>query len=104
MSHQVLAWLKRAVMYEIYPQSFADSDGIGDLRGIIDRLKYLQWLGADALWLNPCFASPMRDAGYDVSDYLLIAPRSKMIRAGWKPRGCGGRSEAGSTMFTLTRH
>ena len=68
-------WLRRAVAYEIYPQSFADSngDGIGDLPGIIDRLDYLAWLGVDVLWLNPCFASPMRDAGYDVSDYFAIA-------------------------------
>jgi len=70
-------WLRRAIAYEIYPQSFSDSgaDGIGDLQGIIDRLDYLAWLGVDLLWLNPCFASPMRDAGYDVSDYLRIAPR-----------------------------
>jgi glycosidase len=73
----VAEWLRRAIAYEIYPQSFADSDadGIGDLPGIIDRLGYLAWLGVDLLWLNPCFASPMRDAGYDVSDYLRIAPR-----------------------------
>ena len=64
-------------MYEIYPQSFSDSDGdgIGDLPGIVQRLDYLAWLGVDSLWLNPCFASPMRDAGYDVSDYLTVAPR-----------------------------
>jgi glycosidase len=70
-------WLRRAVAYEIYPQSFSDSngDGIGDLPGIVERLDYLAWLGVDVLWLNPCFASPMRDAGYDVSDYFAIAPR-----------------------------
>ena len=74
---RVPGWLASTVMYEIYPQSFADSDadGIGDLRGIIGRLDYLSWLGVDSLWLNPCFASPMRDAGYDVSDYLSVAPR-----------------------------
>lgn len=70
-------WLRDAVVYEIYPQSFADSDGdgIGDLRGVIDRLDHLSWLGVDTIWLNPCFASPFVDAGYDVSDYLRIAPR-----------------------------
>lgn len=74
---RVPGWLRSAVAYEIYPQSFADSngDGIGDLRGLIGRLEYLAWLGVDVLWLNPCFASPMGDAGYDVSDYLAIAPR-----------------------------
>jgi glycosidase len=70
-------WLSDAVIYEIYPQSFADSngDGIGDLQGVRDRLDYLQWLGVNVIWFNPCFASPFRDAGYDVSDYVTIAPR-----------------------------
>jgi len=70
-------WLRDAVIYEIYPQSFADSngDGIGDLRGVIDHLDHLSWLGVDTIWFNPCFASPFVDAGYDVSDYLRIAPR-----------------------------
>ena len=70
-------WLADAVIYEIYPQSFADSngDGIGDLPGVRSRLDYLQWLGVDVIWFNPCFASPFRDAGYDVADYLSIAPR-----------------------------
>ena len=71
------AWLSDAVLYQVYPQSFADSngDGIGDLRGLADRLDYLSWLGVTALWLNPCFASPMRDAGYDVADYFTVDPR-----------------------------
>ncbi len=70
-------WLNDAVFYEIYPQSFADSngDGIGDLRGVIDHLDHLVWLGVDAIWFNPLFASPFVDAGYDVSDYLRVAPR-----------------------------
>ena len=73
----VPSWLSDAVLYQIYPQSFADSngDGIGDLRGITEHLDYLAWLGVTAVWLNPCFVSPMRDAGYDVADYLAIAPR-----------------------------
>ena len=70
-------WLADAVLYEIYPQSFADAngDGIGDLRGVIDHLDHLSWLGVDTIWFNPCFASPFVDAGYDVADYLRIAPR-----------------------------
>ncbi len=70
-------WLADAVFYEIYPQSFADSngDGIGDLRGVIEHLDHLAWLGVDAIWFNPLFASPFVDAGYDVSDYLRVAPR-----------------------------
>lgn len=71
------AWLADAVIYEIYPQSFADSDGdgIGDLTGALQHLDYLQWLGVDVIWFNPCFDSPFRDAGYDIRDYLRIAPR-----------------------------
>ena len=70
-------WLRDAVLYEVYPQSFADSDadGVGDLRGVIERLDHIASLGVDTLWFNPCFASPFVDAGYDVSDYLRIAPR-----------------------------
>jgi len=70
-------WLNDAVLYQIYPQCFADSngDGIGDLRGIAEHLDYLGWLGVTAVWLNPCFVSPMRDAGYDVADYFTIDPR-----------------------------
>ena len=71
------AWLKDAVFYEIYPQSFYDSngDGIGDIPGIISKLDYICSLGANALWINPCFDSPFKDAGYDVRDYKKVAPR-----------------------------
>jgi len=70
-------WYQDAVIYQIYPQSFQDTngDGIGDLPGITRRLDYLQYLGVDALWLCPIFESPFTDAGYDVSDYMRIAPR-----------------------------
>ena len=59
-------WLKDAVFYEIYPQSFYDTngDGIGDLKGIIEKLDYIKELGCNALWINPCFDSPFKDAGY----------------------------------------
>ena len=70
-------WLDKAIFYQIYPQSFYDTngDGIGDIPGIIQKLDYLQWLGINAIWVNPCFVSPFQDAGYDVSDYYRIAPR-----------------------------
>lgn len=70
-------WLDNAIFYEIYPQSFKDSngDGIGDFQGIIDKLDYIKELGCNAIWMNPCFASPFGDAGYDVSDYYMAAPR-----------------------------
>ena len=69
-------WWKHAVFYEIYPRSFADSngDGIGDLNGITSKLDYLNDLGVDAIWITPCFPSPQVDFGYDVSDYLNIDP------------------------------
>jgi glycosidase len=71
------AWLADAVLYQIYPQSFADAngDGIGDFAGLIERLDHLAWLGVNTVWISPCFASPFGDAGYDVSDYFRIAPR-----------------------------
>ena len=71
------SWLEDAVFYEIYPQSFQDTneDGIGDLEGIIQRLDYVAGLGCNALSINPCFDSPFMDAGYDVRDYKLVAPR-----------------------------
>ncbi len=70
-------WLRDAVFYEIYPQSFFDSngDGIGDIPGITQKLDYVRSLGCNALWINPCFDSPFKDAGYDVRDYKRVAPR-----------------------------
>jgi len=70
-------WMNRASFYEIYPQTFSDSngDGIGDLKGIIGKLDYVKSLGVDAIWLNPFYVSPFRDAGYDVSDYYHVASR-----------------------------
>lgn len=70
-------WLKTAVFYEIYPQSFMDSngDGIGDFNGIIEKLDYIMELGCNAIWMNPCYDSPFKDAGYDVRDYKKVAGR-----------------------------
>ena len=69
-------WWRHAVVYQIYPRSFADSngDGVGDINGIRSRLPYLASLGIDAIWINPWYPSPMKDAGYDVSDYRAIEP------------------------------
>ncbi|MFE4822714.1 alpha-amylase family glycosyl hydrolase, partial [Streptomyces sp. NPDC056704] len=69
-------WFKRAVFYEVLVRSFQDSngDGIGDLKGLTAKLDYLQWLGIDCLWLPPFFKSPLRDGGYDVSDYTAVLP------------------------------
>jgi maltose alpha-D-glucosyltransferase/alpha-amylase len=69
-------WYKDAVFYEIYVRGFYDSnaDGIGDFRGLTEKLDYLHWLGVDCLWLLPMYASPLRDGGYDISDYYSILP------------------------------
>ena len=70
-------WLDNAVFYEIYPQSFKDTDGdgIGNINGVTEKLPYIKDLGCTAIWVNPCFCSPFGDAGYDVSDYCRVAPR-----------------------------
>ncbi|NGX96306.1 MAG: DUF3459 domain-containing protein [Candidatus Afipia apatlaquensis] len=74
--HENVSWWKSGILYQIYPRSFQDSDGdgVGDLRGVIERLPYLRELGVDALWLSPIFPSPMEDFGYDISDYTGIDP------------------------------
>lgn len=69
-------WWQKGIIYQIYPRSFQDSnnDGIGDIKGIISRLDYLQWLGITIIWLSPVYPSPMKDFGYDISDYTNIHP------------------------------
>jgi maltose alpha-D-glucosyltransferase/alpha-amylase len=69
-------WYQRAVFYEVLIRGFADSngDGTGDLRGLTSKLDYLKWLGIDCLWLLPIYESPLRDGGYDISDYLKVLP------------------------------
>lgn len=68
------AWWKEAVVYQIYPRSFQDSngDGIGDLNGITSRMEYLKELGIDVIWLSPIYQSPNDDNGYDISNYQAI--------------------------------
>ncbi|RJL32465.1 maltose alpha-D-glucosyltransferase [Bailinhaonella thermotolerans] len=69
-------WYKRAVFYEVLVRGFSDSngDGTGDIRGLIRRLDYLQWLGVDCLWLLPFYTSPLKDGGYDIADYMTVLP------------------------------
>src|SRR5262245_24073106 len=69
-------WWRDAVVYQIYPRSFADAsgDGVGDLDGLRAHLDHLQWLGVDAMWLSPIYPSPMADFGYDVADYCDVEP------------------------------
>ncbi len=76
MTEKKQPWWKPAVVYQIYPKSFQDSngDGIGDIQGIISRLDYLRELGVDALWISPMYCSPQDDNGYDISDYRNIDP------------------------------
>jgi alpha-glucosidase len=68
-------WWRDAVLYHVYPRSFADAngDGVGDPAGVAQRLEYLEWLRVDAIWLSPIHSSPNVDLGYDVSDYTAKA-------------------------------
>jgi glycosidase len=76
MEKTSLKWWHKASVYQIYPLSYQDSngDGIGDIKGIISRLDHIKNLGIDVIWLSPVFQSPMKDNGYDVSDYRSINP------------------------------
>jgi alpha-glucosidase len=76
MDHGGEFWWRHGIFYQIYPRSFQDSnaDGVGDIRGVIERLPYLQALGIDAIWLSPIFPSPMADFGYDIADYTGVDP------------------------------
>ncbi len=76
MNYKEYLWWHKGVVYQIYPRSYKDSDGdgVGDLRGIIEKLDYLKDLGIDAVWISPIYPSPMADFGYDVSDYTGIHP------------------------------
>ena len=69
-------WFKTAVFYEVHLRAFYDGndDGSGDFRGLTDKLDYLQWLGVDCLWLLPFYQSPLRDGGYDISDFFTVLP------------------------------
>ena len=71
-----MEWWKKAVVYQIYPMSFKDSnhDGMGDLGGILEKVDYLKELGVDIVWMTPVYESPMDDNGYDISDYYKINP------------------------------
>ena len=92
-------WWKGAVVYQIYPRSFKDSngDGFGDLEGIRSKLDYLQALGVDVLWLSPIYASPQADNGYDIADYYTSTRCSAPCRIStvcWRASGQKGAQRA----------
>ena len=96
-------WWKNAVVYQIYPKSFQDSDGdgIGDIPGIISRLDYLKKLGIDAIWLSPVYRSPQDDNGYDISDYQDIEPMfGTMEDICIRRTGMGVGSRTGTVLFS----
>jgi alpha-glucosidase len=88
------AWWKDAVVYQIYPASFLDSngDGLGDLPGIVSKLDYIKSVGADTIWLSPIFKSPQKDMGYDISDYRdIYAPYGRLDDAERLIKSCHER-------------
>ena len=101
-------WWRDAVIYQIYPRSFADcdGDGDGDLNGVIARLDYLNALGVDAVWLSPFYPSPQADGGYDVADYCAVDPpirRDGTISTGSSPRRTPAASASSWTSSRTTR-
>lgn len=79
-------WWKEAVVYQVYWRSFfldTDGDGYGDLDGVIQKLDYIRELGADVIWLNPCYGSPDVDNGYDISNYRSVMPKAGTMER-WK--------------------
>ena len=89
-------WYKDAVIYEVHVRAFRDAngDGVGDFRGLISKLDYLRELGVTALWLLPFYPSPLRDDGYDISDYRKIHPSYGSLRD-FRSAACGRRMNAG---------
>ena len=81
MSDGARLWYKQAVIYELSVRGFydADGDGVGDFAGLTQKLDYLKWLGVDCIWLLPFYQSPLRDGGYDISDYYAIQPECGTI-------------------------
>ena len=97
-------WLENAIFYEIYPQSFNDTngDGIGDFQGIIEKLDYIKETGFNAIWMNPCFDSPFGDAGYDVRDYKKAAASRCSPKATSIPTDISGQAIYGNNRKALT--
>ena len=84
---------KKKVVYQIYPKSFKDTNGTGtgDLKGVIEKLDYLQTLGVDYIWLTPFYVSPQNDNGYDVADYYNIDPSYGTMEVWWPCMGICGK-------------
>src|ERR1700704_6547181 len=99
-------WWKHAVIYEIYPRSFQDSngDGIGDLNGITQRLDYLAALGVDAIWIAPMYPSPQVDFGYDISDYQNVDPQYGSLADFYRLLAGGGKRPMRGLLDMVLNH